>query len=83
VAHLWRRNKRRLLKKYRLYKYRRQQLRELKRGQQQAGDGLTTPVVGAITLHQYRGANGNNGGGKMDSLLLHFEEQHFSLIIEQ
>jgi hypothetical protein len=65
VAHLWRRNKRRLLKKYRLYKYRRQQLKE----QKQAGDGVTTPVMGAMTLHQYRGTNGS---GKMNLYQLHF-----------
>jgi hypothetical protein len=62
VAHLWRRSKRRLLKKYRLYRYRRQQQRE----QKQAGDGATTPVMGAITLHQYRGTNGSNGSGKFN-----------------
>ncbi|XP_033608822.1 voltage-dependent T-type calcium channel subunit alpha-1H isoform X2 [Cryptotermes secundus] len=67
VAHLWRRSKRRLLKKYRLYKYRRQQLRE----QKQAGDGATTPVMGAITLHQYRGTNGSNGSGVVHGHLHH------------
>jgi hypothetical protein len=69
VAHLCRRSKRRLLKKYRLYKYRRQQLRE----QKQEADGATVPVMGAaITLHQYRGTNGSNGSGKFKFYQLRF-----------
>jgi hypothetical protein len=66
VAHLWRRGKRRLLKKYRLFKYRRQQLRE----QKQAAEGTTAPVMGTITLHQYRGANGS---GKMDLCMFMYD----------
>ncbi|XP_021929198.1 voltage-dependent T-type calcium channel subunit alpha-1H-like isoform X2 [Zootermopsis nevadensis] len=76
VAHLWRRNKRRLLKKYRLYKYRAQQLKEQKRSEQQTGEGLAAPVVGAITLHQYRGANGNNGSGGVRGNLHHHLHHH-------
>jgi hypothetical protein len=59
-----------LLKKYRLYRYRRQQLRE----QKQAGEGATTPVMGSITLHQYRGTNGS---GKMEFYLFRYDDVYY------
>ncbi|XP_069691068.1 voltage-dependent T-type calcium channel subunit alpha-1G isoform X2 [Periplaneta americana] len=65
VAHLWRRGKRRLLKKYRLYRYRRQQQRE----QKQAG----VPTQGAMTLQQYRSGN---GAGAVRGHMHHHHHHH-------
>ncbi|XP_039290068.1 voltage-dependent T-type calcium channel subunit alpha-1G isoform X3 [Nilaparvata lugens] len=68
VAHLWRRGKRRLAKKWRLFKYRRQQKKELKNSNK---DGGTS-----------EGVNNNGNGGNLEanvnlgsSLLLHAFQQ--------
>ncbi|KAJ9586536.1 hypothetical protein L9F63_019833, partial [Diploptera punctata] len=77
VAHLWRRGKRRLLKKWRLYKYRRQQQREQKLGLQQAGGGnASAPAAGAINLHQYRGNNGSTAPGAVRGHHHHHHHLH-------
>ncbi|XP_063224731.1 voltage-dependent T-type calcium channel subunit alpha-1G [Bacillus rossius redtenbacheri] len=57
VAHLWRRGKRRLLKKYHLYKIRRQQRLEQKARGPPNGAAAALPAGGAIILQQYRGGD--------------------------